>query len=166
MSVCESHGDRCIARELPLQTDRRLINRWGDEVRVHLLTNLRGVKPLQNRERRNGRKEVGIRHDELLLPDAVVAKRCHRVCQPETVIKKPETRPGHGLWRERPCHANPRRKVMAVVNVGLRFVTEAETQSERRPDFPVVTNESSGVELAYRKFRVTCNHAELAGTGT
>src|SRR5207249_9452591 len=75
----------------------------------------------------------------------------------------PETRPDHRLWREAPRHANPRREVMAIMNVGLRFVTEAETHGQRRPDFPIVTNGSSDIELAQRKVRITRVDAELAG---
>src|SRR5436309_4671206 len=163
MSVGESHGHRCITRELPLQTDHRLIKGWGHEVRVHLLTNLRRVKSLQHRERGKRRKEVWIGYNELLLPDAVVTKRRHGVCQPKTIVKNPETCPGNSLWREAPGHTNPRRKVMAVMNVGLRFVTEPETHGQRRPDFPIVTNESSNIELAHREVRITCDDAELAG---
>ena len=37
---------------------------------------------------------------------------------------------------------------MVITNVGLRFVTEAETQGQRRLDFPVVCNETSEIELA------------------
>src|SRR5207247_3936984 len=135
MGVGESHGHRCITRELPLQTDHRLIKGWGNEVRIHLLANLRGMKPLQHRERWKRRKEVWIRHNELLLPDAVVTKRRHGVCQTKTIVKNPETRPDHRLWREAPGHADPRRQVMAIMYVGLRFVTEAETHGQRRPDF-------------------------------
>src|SRR5439155_2959816 len=163
MSVCESHGHCCIPRELPFQTDHRLIKGWGNEVRVHLLTDLCRVKSLQDRERRKRRKEVWIRHNELLLPDAVVTKRRHGVCQAKTIVKNPETRPDHSLWREAPGHADPRREVMAIMYVGLRFITEAETHGQSRPDFPIVANESSGIELAYRKFRITCDDAELAG---
>src|SRR5437867_9625457 len=163
MSVCESHSYRCITRQLPLQTDHRLIKGWGQEVRVHLVTDLCRVKSLQNRERRKVWKEVWIRHNELLLPDTVVTKSRHGVCQAKTIVKNPETRPDHRLWREAPRHAEPRCEVTAVTNVGLRFVTEAETHGQSRPDFPIVANESSGIELAYRKFRITCDDAELAG---
>src|SRR5206468_12973999 len=166
MGVGESHGHRCITRELPLQTDHRLIKGWGHEVRVHLLTNLRRVKSLQHRERGKRRKEVWIGYYELLLPDTVVTKRRHGVCQPKTIVKNPETCPDHRLRREAPGHADPRRKVMTIMNVGLRFVTEPETHGQRRPDFPVVTNESSNIELAYRKVRITRDDAELAGPAT
>src|SRR5262245_54299278 len=149
MGVRESHGHRCIPRELPLQTDHRLIKGWGNEVRVHLLTNLRRVKSLQDRKSRKRRKEVWIGHYELLLPDAVVSKRRHGVCQTKTIVKNPETRTDYRLWRETPRHANPRGEVVVILNVGLRFVTEAETHGQRRSDFPIVTNESSNIELAY-----------------
>src|SRR5207244_9058939 len=166
MSVCESHSYRCITRHLPLQTDHRLIKGWGQEVRVHLVTDLCRVKSLQNRERRKVWKEVWIRHNELLLPDTVVTKSRHGVCQAKTIVKNPETRPDHRLWREAPGHADPRRQVMAIMYVGLRFVTEAETHGQRRPDFPIVTNESSNIELAYREVRITCDDAELARPAT
>src|SRR5262245_9114682 len=117
MGVCESHSHRRIPRQLPFQTDHRLIKGWGNEVRVHLLTNLRRVKSLQDRERRKRRKEVWIAYYELLLTDAVVTKRRHSICQTKTIVKHPETLPDHRLWREAPGHADPRREVMAILYV-------------------------------------------------
>ena len=38
---------------------------------------------------------------------------------------------------------------MPVTNVGLRLVTEAQAYGHRSADFPVVTNESSEIELTY-----------------
>jgi len=40
---------------------------------------------------------------------------------------------------------------MPVVNIRLRFVTEAEAHSQRRMDLPIVANERSDIELTYRK---------------
>src|SRR6266850_7918789 len=149
MGVRVSDRHRCIARELPLNTDHRLIKRRGNEVRTYLLTNLHRLKPRHRRDRRRRRKEIRIREYVLLLADAVAAKRRHGVCQPETIIENAESRAGHGFRRQSPRDAGPRRQVMPVTNVGLRFVTEAEAYGQRLTDFPVVTNESSEIELTY-----------------
>src|SRR2546428_1615116 len=95
------------------------------------------MKPRQGRKRREGRKEVRIRHDVLLLPDAIVPKRRHRIGQAKTIIENPETRPGHGFWCEAPRNGDPRREVMAVTYVRLRLLTETETQGQRPLGFPV-----------------------------
>ena len=52
------------------------------------------------------------------------------------------------------------------MNVGLRFVTESETHGQRRPDFPVVTDETSEIELTCRKAWVPGNDAELGRSAT
>src|SRR5882724_75018 len=166
MRVRERDGHRCIARLFPLNTDHRLIKRRGNEVRAHLFTNLHGLKPRQRRDRRRRRKEIRIRKYVLLLADAVAAKRRHGICQSKTIIEDAKSGARHGLWRQSPRDAGPRRQVMPVTNVGLRFVTEAEAHGQRPSDFPVVTNEDSEIELTYCKAWVTCDDAELAGATT
>ena len=52
----------------------------------------------------------------------------------------------HGLFFN---DRDSRRDAAAVVNVGLCLVTEAEAHGQRPSDFPVVTNESSEIELTY-----------------
>ena len=108
MGVQESDRYRRVAWELTLQADHPVIQRRGHEVGTHLFTNLNGLKTHKRRELRKGRKELRIRHDVLLLPDAVAPKRRHRVCQTKTIIKDSETRPGNSLWRESPRNAKSR----------------------------------------------------------
>ena len=55
---------------------------------------------------------------------------------------------------------------MPVINIGLRFVTETEAHGQRRTDFPVITNESSQIELTCRKPWITGDDAELARAPT
>src|SRR3989449_4728231 len=149
MRVRERDGHRCIARELPLNTNHRLIKRRGNEVRAHLFTNLHRLRPRQSRDRRRRRKEIRIRKYVLLLADAVAAKRRHGVWQSKTIIEDAESRARHGFWHQSPRDAGPRCQVMPVTNVGLRFVTEAEAHGQHPSDFPVVTDEGSEIELTY-----------------
>src|SRR6266850_1661992 len=149
MRVRERDGYRCIARELPLNTDHRLIKHRCNEGRTYLFTNLHRLKPRQRRDRRRRRKEIWIRKYVLLLANAIAAKRRHGICQSKTIIENAESRAGHGFWRQSPRDAGPRCQIMPVTNVGLRFVTEAEAYGQRPTDFPVITNESSEIELTY-----------------
>src|SRR5256885_17067113 len=108
MRVPESDGHGCVARELPLDADHRVIKGWCNEIRTHLLAHLGRVCLLERRNRREGREKARICNCELLLPDAIVPKRRHRISQRKTVIKDSEARTRDGLWREGPRHADPR----------------------------------------------------------
>src|SRR5437899_12512023 len=116
MGVQESERYRRVAWELTLQADHPVIQRRGHEVGTQLFTNLNGLKTHKRRELRNGRKELRIRHDVLLLPDAVAPKRRHRVYQTKTTINDSETRAVNNLTPESPRNASLQFTATAVTD--------------------------------------------------
>ena len=71
------------------------------------------------------------------------------------------SRSRHRPWCKTPGDANPRREIMVVPNVGLRFITEPETQRQRRIDFPIITHKGSDIELAQGEQWIAGVDAEL-----
>src|SRR5207247_11388208 len=95
MGVQESDRYRRVAWELTLQADHPVIQRRGHEVGTQLFPNLNGLKTQKRRELRKGRKELRIRHDLLLLADAVAPTRRCRVGQTDETIKHPHPLSGN-----------------------------------------------------------------------
>src|SRR6266545_4457876 len=135
-----------------------------------MLNCLRRLEAGQRGERGNRREEVRIRNHELLLNDAVVTQRGQGVREREAVVKDSEPGADHGIWTRvlgagsgRPRDSDARRDITPVVDVGLRFVAQPQTQCEIGTHTPVVAHEQSYVEMTCRQRGIPGVDAELRG---
>ena len=160
--------DRGIERQLALDGGGRLHNVRRTQAGADRLNRLGRADSGQRRDRRNHREEVRICDHVLLLKDAVIPLRSERIRQAEAVIEHAESGAQHGLrpgvlgaGSRGPGQADARREVMPVVDVGLRFVAQAEAQGEVRPRPPVVAHECAHIGLTRRDRRISRVDAEL-----
>ena len=92
----------------------------------------------------HNRKEIRIRNKVLLLDNAVVALGREYAGEREPVVKHAEARSDHTFrlpaaaraWR--PGETYARREISPVVDIGLRLITQPETEREVRTRPPVV----------------------------
>src|SRR5207253_1911942 len=136
------------------------------ESRADLLANLRTPECGQRSNRRDRRKEVRIRDRVLLLADAVLPQRRHRIRQRETIEKDAGAGANDGLWTHGPRDSDARTEIVRVVNVGLILVTQAGTQRQILSYFPVVSDEKADIEFTGRQARIARSNAELRGATT
>ena len=160
---------RGVGGQLALDGEGGLQDVGRPHSRTDLLDHLGGLETLQSGGRRHVGEEVGIRHHELLLHEAVEALRGQRIAEPETVVEDAEARAQHGLRAllaaaaGRPGKRETGRKIAPVVDIGLRLVAQAQVEREIRPHAPLVAREDSHIHLVHRKFGRAGIDGELRG---
>src|SRR4029079_16098418 len=113
----------------------------------------------------NQGEKIGIQDCKLLLVDAVEARGLHRQVLADALVNHPVAAANHRLRllpARRPRKSETWTKVGITVDVRLVLVTQAETQGEVRPHFPVVLEETAEVPLLHLRFRIGGRQTKLA----
>ena len=162
--------DRGVVRKLALVADRGLQEVRGPKCATDALDGARLKRSGERGKRRRNsswaREEVRVVDDELLLHYAVKALGGECIGEAKAIVEDPEAGADDSVERFRGCswrprHTDSRSKIAPIVDVGLRFVTQAEAGGEVRANFPVITEESPQVELVARDLRIAAIDAEL-----
>src|ERR1700730_14218038 len=121
-------------------------------MRTEFFDNLR--RGLKVRGGGEGRTEVRIGNDVLLLNRAVVTHGGEHIGQRKAIVESAKTRAEHGLGPRilratsgGPGDSYPGSEVAPIMDVGLGFITQAYAHRNVGPDPPVVAEERADILL-------------------
>src|SRR5579871_312337 len=168
IGVGVSESQSVAARQLPLERYGRLSDVRRAHIGVDLFDSLPARKSGKRRNRWNRGVKSRVADNILLLHDTVEARGGENVAESEAIIEDTEATPKHCLRRpvgasaRRPCHCNPGRPIPMIVDVGLRFIAQAEAEREIGAQLPVIAEERRDVELAHGERWLPGSERELA----
>ena len=159
------HGDRGIARQLPLHADGGLDQVIGAQVGIQAIDAvLRGAQVGQR-----GRVGKGVRvgHRIGKLVDAVEQEGLFDQALIDAVVEHAEAAADHGLLpavlgaSRRPGETDARREIAMIGDVGLPFIAQAVAQGEVGAHAPVVLREDAEIVLDDARIRIAGIDIEL-----
>ena len=107
----------------------------------------------------DGRVEIRVRDDILLLDQAVVTICGQNIRKWKAIVKDAVSCANHGFVgtrtaSRRPCGCQARRKIASVVDVGLHFISQSKIDGQIRPHAPIVSQEHASIRLMHSQVRI------------